>query len=102
MAILHIVNKSPYERDSLASCLRVAKAGSGLLLIEDGVLAVAEGGKFAGMLKDAASSIKVSVLGPDLDARGISRDKMVDGINVVDYAGFVDLVAEFDCPQSWL
>jgi len=102
MAILHIVNKSPYERDSLTSCLRLAKAGSGLILIEDGVLAAAEGGKFSGMLKDAAKDMKVSVLGPDLDARGIPRDKTIEGVDIVDYAGFVDLVAEFDCPQSWL
>ncbi len=102
MAILHIVNKSPYERDSLTSCLRDAKSGSGLILIEDGVLAADKRGKFAGALGDASKGMKVSVLGPDLDARGISLDNVVDGIEIVDYAGFVDLVAEFDCPQSWL
>ncbi len=102
MAILHIVNKSPYERNNLISCLRLAKAGAGLILIEDGVVAATEGGKFSAVLKDAMKDIKVSVLGPDLDARGISRDKVIEGIDVVDYGGFVDLVAEYDVPQSWL
>ncbi len=102
MAILHIVNKSPYERNNLGSCLRLAKAGAGVILIEDGVVAAADGGKFSGMIKDAMKDLKISVLGPDLDARGISRDKVIEGIDVVDYGGFVDLVAEYDCPQSWL
>ena len=34
---------------------------------------------------------KVSVLGPDLSAWH-EEDKLVDGVNVVDYDGFVDLV----------
>lgn len=102
MAILHIVNKSPYERNSLKSALRLAKEGSGLLLIEDGVVAAMNGGKYAEDLVKAMKTMKVSVLGPDADARGISRDKLIDGINVVGYDGFVDLVAEFDVPQSWL
>jgi tRNA 2-thiouridine synthesizing protein B len=42
------------------------------------------------------------VLGPDLDARGISADKLADGLSVVDYAGFVDLVEAKDKVQSWL
>jgi tRNA 2-thiouridine synthesizing protein B len=102
MALLHIVNKSPFERNSLSACLRMAKEGSGILLIEDGVIAAADGTRFSAAVKDAMKGIKVSVLGPDLDARGISRDKVIDGISVVDYGGFVDLVAEFDCSQSWV
>ena len=37
--MLHIVNKSPQERSTLESCLRVARPGSALLLIEDAVYA---------------------------------------------------------------
>ena len=44
----------------------------------------------------------VSVLGPDLAARGIGEDKLIDGVTVVDYAGFVDMVEANDKVQSWL
>ena len=37
--MLHIVNKSPYERNSLTSCLAHTGKGSALILIEDAVYA---------------------------------------------------------------
>ena len=42
------------------------------------------------------------VLGPDVSARGLDDKPLIDGINVVDYGGFVDLVVEHDVAQSWL
>jgi tRNA 2-thiouridine synthesizing protein B len=42
------------------------------------------------------------VLGPDVAARGLSDTPLIEGIDVVDYGGFVDLVAENDVTQSWL
>jgi tRNA 2-thiouridine synthesizing protein B len=47
------------------------------------------------------SNVSIYVLGPDLKARSIA-DKVMDGIKVVDYAGFVDLACEHDKVQSWL
>ena len=38
MSILHLVNKSPFERNNLDSCLRLAAKGSAVLLFEDGVI----------------------------------------------------------------
>lgn len=48
-----------------------------------------------------ASGVNFAVLGPDLQARGL-ENKLADGIKVVDYEGFVNLVAEHDSVQSWL
>ena len=42
------------------------------------------------------------VLGPDVSARGLDDKPLIDGINVVDYGGFVDLVVEHEVAQSWL
>jgi tRNA 2-thiouridine synthesizing protein B len=98
MSMLHVVNKSPYERGSLETATGYMTDGDELLLIEDGVYAALKTGKAASLL----SGRKVSVLGPDLDARGISADKLADGLSVVDYAGFVDLVEAKDKVQSWL
>ena len=99
--MLHIVNKSPYERNSLESCLRLATKGSAVLLIEDGVYGATKGGSFEGNVKSAMAEVKIYALGPDLAARGMA-DRVLDGVNVVDYGGFVDLVAEHSNCQSWL
>ena len=98
MSLLHIVNKSPYEKNSLSTAAGYCKDGDTLLLIEDGVYAAMKGGSAAASL----DGLDVAVMGSDLAARGIAEDKLVDGISVIDYAGFVDLVEAKDSTQSWL
>jgi tRNA 2-thiouridine synthesizing protein B len=99
--MLHTVNKSPFEKNSLTACLAHAKSGSAVLLIEDGVYGAMKGTAFADQVAKAMSNVSIYALGPDLKARGIA-DKVMDGIKVVDYAGFVDLACEQDKVQSWL
>ena len=98
--MLHIINKSSLERDTLDSCLRVANGGA-ILLIEDAVYAATRGNAAEGKLHEALSRFKVYALGPDLDARGMG-DRVMDGVTTVDYGGFVDLVTEHKNCQSWL
>jgi tRNA 2-thiouridine synthesizing protein B len=100
MTLLHTVNKSPFESNTFDICLGYAKDGSTVLLIEDGVYAATTGHKVAEKIKNA-SGVTFAVLGPDLQARGL-ENKLADGIKVVDYEGFVKLVAEHDSVQSWL
>ncbi len=102
MAMLHTVNKSPFEKNSLDSCMRLAKAGSSVLLIEDGVVAAMKGTKHSNAVADAMTDVSFYVLGPDLKARGLSENNVVDGIKVVDYSGFVDLATEHESVQAWL
>ena len=98
MAMLHLVNKSPYAASSLETASSMVKGDDALLLIEDGVYAAIRNSKAAAKL----DGLKVSVLGPDLAARGIGEDKLIDGVTVIDYAGFVDMVEANDKVQSWL
>jgi len=98
--MLHIVNKSPLERNALATCLRVATGGT-ILLIEDAVYAAVRGNASEAAVRAALARFRVVALGPDLDARAVG-DRVIDGIATVDYAGFVDLVAEHRNCQSWL
>lgn len=100
--MLHTVNKSPFERNSLDSCLRLAKKGSAILLIEDGVIAATKGTQQSSKLEGAIGNQDIFVLGPDLKARGLSEDQVIDGIKVVDYNGFVDLVEERGAVNAWL
>lgn len=99
--MLHIVNKSPTERNSLASCLAHARKGSAVILIEDAVYAATRGSAAQASIEGAMKELPVYALGPDLEARGV-RANVMDGVKVVDYGGFVDLVAEHRTSQSWL
>lgn len=99
--MLHIVNKSPAQTSSLASCLRLAQDGHTLLLIEDGVYAATAGLAAASGLAAAVERLQVVALLPDLEARGVAA-RLIDGVSTVDYTGFVDLIAEHSTNQSWL
>ena len=102
MAILHTVNKSPFEKNALDACLRLAAKGSSVLLFEDGVYGAMKGTAKSADVESAKGDISFYVLGPDLKARGISEDKLIDGIKVVDYSGFVSLTVDNDKVQAWL
>ena len=98
--MLHIVNKSPFDRPTLDSVARIAQTGA-VLLIEDGVLAATRGNIAEATVRKLMSRMKVYALVPDLEARGMA-DRLIDGVTGVDYGGFVDLVAEQPKCQSWL
>ena len=101
MATLHTVNKSPFERSSLATCLRVATDGASLLLLEDGVYAALGEGRHADAVKDALGRVSVYVLAPDLAARGLADRALIDGLRLVDDVGFVRLVTQHERVVAW-
>jgi tRNA 2-thiouridine synthesizing protein B len=96
--LLHTISQSPDAGPALGDCLRVLKAGSKVLLIEDGV--------YAGRrLSDASTALtssgcQVYALRADVEARGL-QGTMATGIELVDYAGFVSLATECHAVQSW-
>jgi tRNA 2-thiouridine synthesizing protein B len=98
--MLHIINKSPLSNSSFESCLRTTESGE-ILLIEDAVYAATKGNSFEAKVNEVKGRIKIHVLMPDLEARGLG-DRVIDGVTPVDYAGFVDLVAGNKNCQSWL
>ncbi len=103
MSTLHTVNKSPFDRNSLDTCLSVTKADATVLMIEDGVAGAMQNTTASAGISDAmAKGVKFAVLGEDLRARGLPADRVMDGFSVVDYAGFVQLSADHDNVQSWL
>jgi tRNA 2-thiouridine synthesizing protein B len=99
--MLHIVNKSPFEKTALASCLARATKGSAVLLIEDAVYGATRGSVVEAQLKQAIGRVHVYALGPDIEARGMA-DRVIEEVKLVDYGGFVDLVAQHKTSQSWL
>ena len=102
MTMLHTVNKSPFERNAVDACLSRAVQGSAILLFEDAVYAATKGAKTAERVSKAAKICKMYVLGPDLLARGYNAEQVLDGVTVIGYDGFVDLVAEHGTVNAWL
>ena len=103
MSMLHIVNKSPFERYTFLSCLETAQDGSSVLLIEDAVVCATVGGRFADILTEAIMrEVAFYALNPDLKARGFSDKQVLKGVKLIGYEDFVDLVADHRNVQSWL
>lgn len=101
MSTLHTVNKSPFERSSAASAFAHLTEGDAVLMIEDGVLGARKSGAFAATL-GATAGIEIYALGPDLEARGMKSEHLAENVRVVDYGGFVDLVAAHERVCAWL
>ncbi len=100
--MLHTVNKSPFERNALDACLARVGKGSAILLFEDAVYAATKRTAPGGKVASAAKDFKIFVLGPDLKARGYDESQVVEGVTIVDYSGFVDLVVEHGPVSAWL
>ncbi|MBU0568099.1 sulfurtransferase complex subunit TusB [bacterium] len=97
--MLHTVNKSPFLSGALESCLRFAQKDDPILFYEDGVYAAMSGTKVESLITDVIKEHPVYALRADLSARGI--DSVIDGVNIVDYAGFVELVEQHKT-NAWL
>ena len=90
--MLYTVNKSPLMFGNLRSVLGIAPANEPILLYEDGVYAAARGTASEDLIKQALEQHPVYALQADLEARGLAS--LVDGIQVIDYDGFVELVEQ--------
>jgi tRNA 2-thiouridine synthesizing protein B len=97
--MLYTVNKSPFSAESLNSVLRIAQAGSPVLLYEDGVYAAMPGARSATTMTTALAEHPIYALDADLEARGI--DEVLEGIQVIGFDGFVELVEQHDV-APWL
>ncbi|HCH00130.1 MAG: hypothetical protein A2074_07125 [Candidatus Aquicultor primus] len=96
--MLHLVNRSPYASTSLDSCVKFAKKGSPILLIEDAVYGAMAGTALEKKMESIMKDFTVYALKEDLLARGVTN--VIAGITEVDYTGFVELVEEHK-PTTW-
>lgn len=89
---LHIVSKSPFSSTALADCLAAFTDGDALLLIEDGVYAL------AARTSDAPAVGPVYCLESDARARGL---EIPDSVEAIDDAHWVALCTEHNPIVSW-
>ena len=94
-------NKAPLDNKPRETCLKFAQQGSAVLLIEDGVYAAARDTAVATQVQEALKRVTIYALKPDVEARGM-QNRVMDGIRLVDYGGFVDLVTENTAVQIWI
>jgi tRNA 2-thiouridine synthesizing protein B len=100
--MLHTIHNSPFASNDLETCLRVIRGGDDLLLYEDAVIAALVGCEWAERLTELSQmGIAISVLRSDLEARGVSAGRLVDGVETTDYSGFVELVEKHTVTQAW-
>ncbi len=93
MPTLFVLSHAPHTDPLQGRRLDMALPGDAVVLIEDAVYAAgAVLTPLTPHLNDAvARGISLHVLEPDLQARGVET-----GMDVVDYGGMVDLIAEYD------
>jgi len=101
MAILHTVNRSPSQHDALQACVARAQKDAAILLYEDGVYGALEIIAQRAQINLEEMGCAMYVLRPDFDARGLLPENMLPGIESVDYAGFVNLCAQYSVIQAW-
>jgi len=97
--MLHTINKSPFQNSALENCLRVARNGDVILLLEDGVYAAAVGTVKSSLIEQAVRRHAVYAIEADLKARGL--DKLVKEVRIASYGDFVDLVEKHPV-HAWL
>jgi len=97
--MLHTINKSPFESNTLQDCIRFISDDDVVLLFEDGVYAAINNSKKSDIINAILKKNKVYALQADIKARGI--DSLIDGVEIADYEKFVDLVEEHPV-QAWL
>ncbi|HFZ8996204.1 TPA: sulfurtransferase complex subunit TusB [Citrobacter freundii] len=95
--MLHTLHRSIWLTD-LAALLRLVQEGDDLLLLQDGVTAAIEGGRFLESLRNAP--ITVYALKEDIDARGLGG-QISDSVVRVDYTDFVRLTVKHTSQMAW-
>ncbi len=99
MSNLHIINSSPDRGTSLKSCLRVVQNGDAIILIEDAVIVAKKESQTEILINNITT--KLFVLEPDLKARGIRSDQVIEGIELVSYNDFVKFTVKYNSIQTW-
>jgi tRNA 2-thiouridine synthesizing protein B len=92
--LLYVIKRSPFISRDLEHILEVARKGSHIMLIQDAVLAAVDtpnNRRWRDRLTEAG--VTVHALREDLIARGLKR--LLDGVDIVDYSGWVELVETY-------
>ena len=71
------------------------------MFLENSVLRILQNSDISDTLMQLLNNNRLYVLSDDLAARGITIDQLVKGLEVIDYAGLVELTVSNPVIQSW-
>ena len=96
--VLHTVNQSPFDRQTLAQCLaRCHPEKDAIVLLEDGVYAALKTHPWARQLE----GVTCYAIAEDLLARGLQPQQQLAHIQPIDFDRFVELTIDYPLTQSW-
>ncbi len=101
MSLLHTVNKSPFQHNTLVECLALCGPEDALLLLEDGVYAALSSSPCRELLSERIQQgLSCYALSVDVNAR-IQNQTLITGIQLASDEDFVDLALHHTSTQSW-
>ena len=95
--MLHIISTSSGHEVLFA---RIAE-GDALLFIGSAVLCLHKNAQTAKTIETSSQQFQYYALQADLLARGLSEDKIIADIKIVDYPGFVNLTLAHKVIKTW-
>jgi tRNA 2-thiouridine synthesizing protein B len=95
--MLHLISASPINR----AVLERIDPGSSVVFLENAVLWILGNGQLSERLSGMLAEHRLYALSADLLMRGIDADRIVQGIEVIDYQGLVELAVAHPLIQSW-
>jgi len=95
--VLHLIFQSPIE----TALLERIDSGDVVVFLENAALRVLQNSSISDTLTRQLGSNRLCVLSDDIAIRGIASDELVKGIEVIDYAGLVELTVNNPVIQTW-
>jgi tRNA 2-thiouridine synthesizing protein B len=95
--VLHLIFQSPIE----SAILERIDSGDIVVFLENAVLRTLQNSAISNTLAQQLGRNRLCVLSDDIAVRGIAPDELVQGIEVIDYAGLVELTVNNPVIQSW-
>lgn len=96
--MLHLIFQSPLE----AATLERIDSGDVAVFLENAVLRLLKNSAISDILTRKLSCNRLCVLSDDITIRGIAPDELTEGLEVIDYAGLVELTVNNVGIQSWV
>ncbi len=94
--MLHLI----FQRSANALLERVTQE-DGLLFLHHAVFNVLKTSQYATKLATLPYSPRLYVLRSDLQSHGIAVERLIEGVQPIDYSGFVALTREYPSVCSW-
>lgn len=95
--VLHLIFQSPIE----TAILERIDSGDVVVFLENAVLSILQNSVISGTLTRLLGSNRLCVLSDDITVRGIAPNELAKGLEIIDYAGLVELTVKSRIIQSW-